>query len=97
MDYYPGDAYVDWTGVDGYNWGTRNGGWQTFKHVFRNIYPLLAAKNKPILIGEMASAEAGGDKAKWIDDIIPTLRTEYPLVKGQPVAQPCGFERIPAD
>ena len=50
-----------------------------------------SAKNKPILIGEMAPADPGGDKAKWIDDIIPTLRIEYPLVKGQPVA------RIPAD
>jgi hypothetical protein len=45
----------------------------------------------------MAPADAGGDKAKWIDDIIPTLRIEYPLVKGQPVAPRCGFERIPAD
>jgi hypothetical protein len=82
MDYYPGDAYVDWTGVDGYNWGTTNGdGWQTFKQVFQDIYPLLAAKKKPILIGEMASAEAGGDKAKWIDAIIPTLRTSFPLIK----------------
>src|SRR5690242_6507456 len=35
MDYYPGDAYVDWTGVDGYNWGTTNGGWQSFQQVFR--------------------------------------------------------------
>ena len=82
MDYYPGDAYVDWTGVDGYNWGKQNGGWQTFHHVFKDIYPLLAAKRKPILIGEMASAQAGGDKAKWIDDIIPTLRTSFPLIKG---------------
>jgi hypothetical protein len=82
MDYYPGDAYVDWTGVDGYNWGTKNGGWQTFHQVFRNIYPLLAAKRKPIMIGEMASAEAGGDKGKWIDEIIPTLRTSFPLIKG---------------
>ena len=83
MDYYPGDAYVDWTGVDGYNWGTTNGnGWQTFQQVFQDIYPLLAAKKKPILIGEMASTEAGGDKAKWIDDIIPTLRTRFPLIKG---------------
>ncbi len=82
MDYYPGDAYVDWTGVDGYNWGTKNGGWQTFRQVFQDIYPLLAAKKKPILIGEMASAEAGGDKGKWIDDIIPTLRTSFPLIKG---------------
>ena len=82
MDYYPGDAYVDWTGVDGYNWGTKNGGWQTFQQVFQDIYPLLAAKGKPILIGEMASGEEGGDKAKWIADIIPTLRTRFPLIKG---------------
>lgn len=83
MDYYPGDAYVDWTGVDGYNWGTTNGnGWQSFQQVFQDIYPLLAAKKKPILIGEMASTEVGGDKAKWIDEIIPTLRTRYPLIKG---------------
>ncbi len=82
MDYYPGDAYVDWTGVDGYNWGTKNGGWQSFQQVFQDIYPLLAAKKKPILIGEMASAEAGGDKGKWIDEIVPTLRTRFPLIKG---------------
>jgi glycosyl hydrolase family 26 len=81
MDYYPGDSYVDWTGVDGYNWGTKNGGWQSFQQVFKDIYPLLAAKKKPIMIGEMSSAEAGGDKAKWIDQIIPTLRTNFPLIK----------------
>jgi len=82
MDYYPGDAYVDWTGVDGYNWGTRNGGWQSFEQVFQNIYPLLAAKKKPILIGEMASSPGGGDKAKWIDQVIPTLRQKFPRIKG---------------
>ena len=81
MDYYPGDAYVDWTGVDGYNWGTTNGGWQTFQQVFKDIYPLLAAKKKPIMIGEMSSAQAGGDKGKWIDEIIPTLRASFPLIK----------------
>lgn len=81
MDYYPGDAYVDWTGVDGYNWGTKNGGWQTFQQVFQEIYPLLAAKKKPIMIGEMSSAQVGGDKAKWIDEIIPTLRDRFRLIK----------------
>lgn len=81
MDYYPGDTYVDWTGVDGYNWGTTNGGWQTFQQVFNDIYPLLAARKKPIMIGEMSSAQAGGDKAKWIDEIIPTLRAHFPLIK----------------
>jgi hypothetical protein len=81
MDYYPGDSYVDWTGVDGYNWGTKNGGWQTFQQVFKDIYHLLAAKKKPIIIGEMSSAEEGGDKGKWIDEIIPALRTSFPLIK----------------
>ena len=81
MDYYPGDAYVDWTGVDGYNWGTNNGGWQTFHQVFQDIYPLLAARKKPIMIGEMSSAQVGGNKGKWIDEIIPTLRASFPLIK----------------
>ena len=83
LDYYPGDDYVDWTGVDGYNWGGGSGfSWQSFHDVFARIYPILAAKNKPILIGEMASDESGGDKAAWIDAIIPTLRTDFPLIKG---------------
>ena len=84
MAYYPGDTYVDWTGVDGYNWGTSQPGfgWQTFQDVFKDIYPLLAAKGKPILIGEMASDEVGGSKAQWIADMIPTLRNDFPLIKG---------------
>lgn len=82
MDYYPGDDYVDWTGVDGYNWGSVGGGWQSFQTVFARIYPLLAAKGKPILIGETACASVGGDKAAWIDGIIPSLKAAFPLVKG---------------
>lgn len=79
LAYYPGDDYVDWTGVDGYNWGGAD--WQTFETVFKDIYPLLAAKKKPIMIGEMASAEPGGDKAAWIDAIIPSLKGHYPMFK----------------
>jgi beta-mannanase len=83
MNYYPGDDYVDWTCVDGYNWGTAGGGgWQSFKDVFKNIYPKLAEKEKPIMIGEMASAEGGGDKASFIENIVPTLQNDFPLIKG---------------
>ena len=83
MDYYPGDQYVDWTGIDGYNWGTSDPdfGWQTFRDVFAGLYPRLAAKGKPIIIAEMASDEAGGSKATWIDDVVPTLKNDYPLIK----------------
>jgi beta-mannanase len=84
MAYYPGDAYVDWTGVDGYNWGSSDPDfeWQSFHEVFADIYPLLAAKGKPILIGEMASDEVGGSKAAWIGGIVGTLENDFPLVKG---------------
>ncbi len=83
LDYYPGDSYVDWVCVDGYNWGNTNeGAWQSFADVFKDIYPKLASKNKPILIGEMASAEAGGDKGAWIDAMLPTLKQKYPSIRG---------------
>ncbi|MFI0805660.1 glycoside hydrolase family 26 protein [Amycolatopsis lurida] len=83
MDYYPGDEYVDWTGVDGYNWGTSDDDfrWQSFREVFADIYADLAEKGKPIIIGEMASDEVGGDKAQWITEIVPTLKNVFPLVK----------------
>ena len=83
MKYYPGDAYVDWTGVDGYNWGTSDPDfeWQSFEQVFAGIYPELAAKNKPIIIGEMASDEVGGSKATWIKNIVPTLKNKFPAIK----------------
>jgi beta-mannanase len=84
LDYYPGDSYVDWMCVDGYNWGTTQSwsSWQTFAQVFKDIYPVLATKNKPIIIGEMASTELGGDKAAWISQIIPTMKNQFPLLKG---------------
>lgn len=83
MDYYPGDQYVDWTGVDGYNWGTSKPGfsWQSFEEVFATIYDQLAKVGKPIIIGETASDETGGDKGQWISDVVPTLQQRFPLVK----------------
>lgn len=82
--YYPGDAYVDWTCADGYNWGTSqtqavNGWtsrWQTFAQIFGPIYGEVQAiaPDKPMMLGEFASAEAGGDKAGWITDAAAALR-----------------------
>jgi hypothetical protein len=83
LKYYPGDQYVDWTGIDGYNWGTSDPDfeWQSFKDVFAVLYPQLAAKGKPIIIAEMSSDEAGSSKATWINNIVPTLKKDYPLIK----------------
>lgn len=84
---YPGDAYVDWTCTDGYNWGPDypiNGGWIAFKELFGHTYSELAkvAPNKPIMIGEFASTEQGGSKAEWIRDALGTQITKtFPRIR----------------
>ena len=67
---YPGDAYVHWFGISGYNWGnTREWSrWQSFSDIFGASYRTMSrmASEKPIMIAEVGCAEQGGDKASWI-------------------------------
>jgi mannan endo-1,4-beta-mannosidase len=72
---YPGDDYVDWTCLDGYNWGTnRSSGWQTFDEIYSYSYGQLLnlAPSKPVMIGEFGSVEEGGSKAGWFTDVLTT-------------------------
>ncbi|GAB1641998.1 hypothetical protein KRMM14A1259_24210 [Krasilnikovia sp. MM14-A1259] len=62
--YYPGDAYVDWVGVSGYNF---------FKESPRTLFkPVVSAYGgkKPIIVTETAAVDFGGrSKADWIADL----------------------------
>ena len=82
---YPGAAYVDWVGMDGYNWSTVSGHrWQSFSSIFSRTYKDLLALSlgKPLMVAETASAEVGGDKAAWITDAFTTqLATKFPQIK----------------
>jgi Glycosyl hydrolase family 26 len=66
--FFPGDAWVDWVGLDGYNWGSlKASGWTPLGDVFGSSYDTLAALSaRPMMIAETASTESGGDKAAWI-------------------------------
>ncbi len=89
---YPGDAYVDWTCLDGYN---KESIWLPFNTVFtgsginwiHNSYQeiLTVAPTKPLMLGETASVEAGGGSAKkaaWITDALTTqLPANFPKIK----------------
>ncbi len=85
---YPGDAYVDWTGLDGYNWGTNPAspkGWMSFDELFRATYDEIVetiAPHKPMIISEVGSSEYGGSKAAWIADALASARTNYPQLRG---------------
>ena len=86
--YYPGARYVDWTCLDGYNWGPDSPAhtpWYSFDEIFRGSYRRIVrhiAPGKPMMLAELASDDSGGDKAAWIRDMFTSLRLGYPKVAG---------------
>ena len=78
-NYYPGDAYVDWVGIDGYNWGTTKSwsSWTSFSSIFSGVYNTYASR-KPLMIVETSSAEQGGNKAQWISDARQAVKSQFP-------------------
>ncbi|MHC4937752.1 MAG: glycoside hydrolase family 26 protein [Planctomycetota bacterium] len=82
--YYPGDAFVDWVGVDGYNFGDDHNewhSWESFESIFDNLLDDFANRyaDKPVMIAETASAP-GPERARWIRDAHAYLATR-PRVK----------------
>jgi hypothetical protein len=84
--YYPGDAYVDWVGMDSYNWG-RNplqpDRWITPGEVITPTLNRLKqiAPRKPVCICETASTEIGGNKSQWIRDMLSSYLPSHPEIK----------------
>jgi hypothetical protein len=86
--YYPGDAYVDWTCLDGFNWATNGVNpqpWRSFDEIFGRSYRTIVEKvapSKPMLLAEMASGGGGRAKSLWIKDMFEQLRTKYRRIRG---------------
>lgn len=78
---YPGDSYVDWTCLDGYNFGKP---WTSFARLFGGSYRQVMrfAPTKPMLIGEVASTRQGGNKARWIRSMFRALATRFTNIDG---------------
>jgi endoglucanase len=85
VQWYPGDAYVQWTCADGYNWAPAKPGadWLSFERTYRDFYAWASKKQKPIVIGEVGAVEdprQPGRKAQWIQDLASTVRA-WPRIK----------------
>lgn len=91
---YPGDEYVDWTGMDGYTGQNPHKvlGFRTSKEVFLATYERLQEKapTKPVMICETGCSEyakLGGapeppKKAEWIKSLLEhTVPYEMPNVR----------------
>jgi hypothetical protein len=85
---YPGGRFVDWTCLDGYNWGPGSPAnprpWRSFGQLFRSTYRRVArgiAPRKPMMLGEVASSDYGGNKAGWIRNMLAKVARRYPKVR----------------
>jgi mannan endo-1,4-beta-mannosidase len=77
---YPGESYVDWTGLNGFN----GEGDASFSWLFSTSYASLlqVAPTKPIVITETGSVEGGIGKAAWIRDAFSDqLPQNFPQIR----------------
>jgi beta-mannanase len=84
QQFYPGDNYVDWVGMDGYN-RAAVGNPANFTDLFSSVYAqMLHLTSKPIMIAETASVENPyGPKLKgqWIlNNFLTQLPKYFPRV-----------------
>lgn len=82
-EFYPGNAWVNWVGLDGYNFANVDGTpWRQFQQIFAPSYRILTSlADKPVMIAETASTERGGSKAQWILNMRSALLKSLPRVR----------------
>ncbi len=83
---YPGSAYVDWIGMDGYNWAYVGKGHQpkTFSQLFQHTYDILLGMSlhKPMMVAETACTNTQVNEANWITDAFTVQLPKYfPQIK----------------
>jgi hypothetical protein len=81
--FYPGNAYVDWIGFDGYDKNNAN----DFGVVFNSFYQEFVSNGKPFLIGE--TGECPGLQSQYLKDATTEIASRpntgnysFPQVKG---------------
>jgi hypothetical protein len=82
---YPGSRYVDWSCLDGYNYGgTASVSFRDWNAIFSSSYDLIArtiAPGKPMMIAEFGTTDHGGNKARWIANALAEVPYRYPAVR----------------
>ena len=82
--YFPGDRYVDWVAMDGYN-RDLGGTPKSFAAIFGPDYRILTAlSSRPVMVAETGSVEDPTDptaKARWITDAFASIPTSFPRMK----------------
>jgi beta-mannanase len=76
-NYYPGDSYVDWIGLSGYNWNSNQSFSDLYDSVLRN---LACSYAKPQIISEIGTVDGSPTKSAWITDAYQRA-PNYPFLR----------------
>ncbi|WP_433937401.1 glycoside hydrolase family 26 protein [Sorangium cellulosum] len=82
-EYYPGNEWTDWvaTGILNYGTAVRWSRWYSFQELFARHYERLAPLGKPLMIAELGTLAAGGDRARWYEEALTGFAARHPAVK----------------
>ena len=84
IKFFPGDRWIDWVGLDGYNYAeVTDVKWFSFTKLFGRSYDLATRlSQRPVMVPETASTEDGGDKAAWIRSaFLSEIPTRFPRIR----------------
>nr|WP_206314804.1 glycosyl hydrolase [Streptomyces coryli] len=84
--FYPGDAYVDWVGADGYARPKPDQpeyNYRAFDLMFDAAHAFAAARGKPFIVGETGVHRAATDpvQAAWLGETREVIKASYPSLK----------------
>lgn len=88
--YYPGNQYIGWIGVDGYDRPLNYRGTQGFAYQFSRWYQEFSSYGKPMIVTETGAPTSynigkqppPGEQAAWINGIQSSMPTAFPQIKG---------------
>lgn len=80
--YWPGEAYVDWVGLSGFNFGDTSevSSWRSMESVVDDALQELRRYDLPIVLAETATVHRGGDEGEWISEAFAYLLEDHPLL-----------------
>lgn len=76
-EFWPGAAYVDWVGADGYNFPGKP--WRTFGTIFAAAYAFAASQHKPLIVAETASPASDPRTPGWMSGAVVWAATHPDL------------------
>jgi Glycosyl hydrolase family 26 len=81
--YFPGNQYVSWVAMDGYNRSATAP--KSFAQIFGTVYTALTQiSNRPVMVAETATVDMPGNpnfKAQWIQAAFAAIPTTFPRIK----------------